>query len=101
MTTPQVRSSDLGRLDFAMRDRTEALIVELVGDEPRHGIVRSGRGPISVSWLPTGRVPAGGIELADYVYNDEPAVRDAAISEAEAILERHVPTGEYPIPIQR
>jgi hypothetical protein len=81
-----------------MRDRTEALIVELVGDEPRHGIVRSGRGPISVSWLPTGRVPAGGIELADHVYNDEPAVRDAAISEAEAILERGVFPGEGPNP---
>src|SRR3954451_20884082 len=102
MSALQVRSRAPGRLDDVMRGRDEALIVALVADEPRHGIVRAGRGPISVSWLPTGRAPAGGIELADHVFNDTAAVRDAAITEAEAIIERHVPTGEdHPIPIGR
>lgn len=92
-----VTSSSLTRLDFAMKGRDEAMIVEWRGEEPRHGVVKADGGPVSVSWLPTGRLPAGGIELADHIFDDPPAVKDVFISEAEAIIERSTP-GDFPSP---
>lgn len=92
-----VTSSSLRRLEFAMQDREEALVVEWRGEEARHGVVRADGGPVSVSWLPTGKLPAGGIELAEHLFNDPPEVKDVFISEAEAILDRSAP-GDFPSP---
>lgn len=76
-----------------MEDRAESFITEWRGEEPRHGYVKADNGPISVSWLPSGKAPAGGIELAEDLFDDPAEVRDVFISEAEALLERHA----YPI----
>lgn len=93
----QVLSSDLGRLDFAMRDRDEALIVEYRNEEVRHGIVKADGGPVSVSWLPSPKVPAGGIELAEHIYDEPPEVKDVYIAAAEDLIFRWIP-GDFPSP---
>ena len=85
-------SSDLGRLDFALKDRDEMFVVEHRGGEPRHGIAT----PDAVTWLPTVKLPGGGVEVGEHV---SPARRDQVVADAEAKFSdedviRHIFPGE-------
>jgi hypothetical protein len=85
-----VVSSDLKRLEFAMKDRTEVEIVEFHDREPRRGVVRADGDPASVSWMPSRYSPAGTIELAERLFEEDAAVQAEFIALAEELIERHI-----------
>lgn len=87
-------SSDMGRLDFAMRDRTEAEIVEFREGEPRHGIATAAAKPVTVSWQPTLKIPDGRVEVSDKV---KPADKDAVVAAAEDKIYRGIFPGEQAV----
>lgn len=79
-------SSDMGRLNFAMKDRDEVFIVEYRDNAPRHGIAT----PTSVSWLATDKHPAD-IEVAEDL---SPVEWENAVTEAEDTISRWIFPGE-------